>query len=320
MGCLAEQRYPHAVLVRAEAAGRVVGLALFNRRGGRLHLAESGDAERDALFIEHNGPLLAAGYGPELAAALCGAAWRVRGVRRLVLNGVAPALAQAAGGVVWRRQERVAPFVDLNVVRASGGDHLATLSANTRYQVRRSLRHYAAQGTLHLARAADAAQAQTWFKAMVVLHGAAWQARGKPGAFANPFMRRFHAALIAEAWPRGEVDLLRVTAGDVTLGYLYNFCHRGCVLAYQSGFSPDGAGAHGKPGITCHVLAIRRALEAGDATYDFLAGQDRYKTSLANAESSLIWTEQVRRWSLSGLVAEARRTMRRLLPRNMINH
>lgn len=315
VGCLAEERYPDAVLVRAEAAGRVVGLALFNRRGRRLCLAESGDAVRDAPFIEHNGPLLADGWGPDLARAMFAAAWRVPGVGRLLLGGVSPGVVQAANGVVWRQQERVAPLVDLAAVRAAGGDFLATLSANTRYQVRRSLRHYEARGPLQVARAADEAQAQAWFEAMAALHGAAWRARGKPGAFANPFMRHFHAALLARALPRHEVDLLRMTAGDATLGYLYNFHHRQRVLAYQSGFNPDDAGAHGKPGISCHVLAIRRALSEGDAVYDFLAGADRYKTSLANAESTLIWSELARRWSPSGFVAEARRTVQNLLYR-----
>jgi CelD/BcsL family acetyltransferase involved in cellulose biosynthesis len=303
VGCLAAERFPDPVLLRAHDAGRVVGLALWNRYRGALCLHESGIAALDGPFIEHNAPLLAQDAGPEVLPAMLREAWRAGGVRRLVLRGVAPALVALAGGAVLRRQDRVAPFVDLGGVRAAGGDHVATLSANARYQVRRSLRHYQALGDVRVERAADGAQAASWFEPMLALHGATWRARGKPGAFADPFMRRFHQALIAEALPRDAVDLLRARAGDATIGYLYNFRHQGRVFAYQSGFSPEGAGVHGKPGITCHVLAIARALAAGDAAYDFLGGADRYKTSLANAQVTLAWTEHVRRWSLPGIAA-----------------
>ncbi|RKK02413.1 hypothetical protein D6Z83_19935, partial [Pseudoroseomonas wenyumeiae] len=75
------------MLLRAEANGRLLGLALFNRRRRRLHLAESGDAGMDAPFIEHNAPLA----HPQALAPLLRAAWGAS-ARRLVLNGVPPAL------------------------------------------------------------------------------------------------------------------------------------------------------------------------------------------------------------------------------------
>jgi CelD/BcsL family acetyltransferase involved in cellulose biosynthesis len=312
VGCLADERYPDAVLVRAEAAGRVVGLALFNRRGSRLCLAESGDAGHDAPFIEHNGPLLADGSGPAVAAAMFAAAWRVPGVRRLVLNGVAPAVAQAAGGVAWRRQDRMAPFVDLDAVRAAGGDPLAGLSANARYQIRRSLRAHGARGEVCLRRATTLAETGAWLGGLITLHQESWRRRGKPGAFAWPFMRRFHEALLARAWPRHEVDLLQLAVGDAPVGYLYNFRHGGRVYAYQSGLPPQPAAKHEKPGLTAHALAIARAAAEGAQVYDFLGGADRYKLSLATASQPLVWVEMVPRWSAEGIVARVTRMLRRL--------
>ena len=43
VGCLAEERFPHPVVLKGWRDGRLVGLALFNRRDGALHLGESGD-------------------------------------------------------------------------------------------------------------------------------------------------------------------------------------------------------------------------------------------------------------------------------------
>jgi CelD/BcsL family acetyltransferase involved in cellulose biosynthesis len=297
VGCLAAERYPNPVLLRAEQDGRTIGLALFNRRGGRLSLAESGEAALDAPFIEHNAPLAAR---PEVQAALLRAAWRVGGVRRLQLGGVAPALLHAAGGVAWRFQTRPAPWRDLDGI---AGDVLAGCSANTRQQLRRSARDLAATGALRLERAGNAAEAQDWFAQLRTLHDATWQRRGGAGAFATDYLRRFHTTLIATTLPRGELALDRISAGDAVIGYLYNFRHGGRVSAYQSGFI---AHPRGKPGMTCHALAMQRAVDDGDSVYDFLAGEARYKRSLADRETILAWAELVPRWSLHGLVARLR--------------
>jgi len=297
VGCLAEERYPAPVLLRAEEAGRTVGLALFNLRRGRLSLAENGDAGLDAPFIEHNAPLAP----PAVAAALLRAAWDVGGMQRLRLSGVHPHTLAAAGGVALRVQERVAPFVDLAALRGAGTAHLGQCSANTRQQIRRSDRGYAAMGGLRLECAAAAEQALAHFDAMLPLHARTWEARGKPGAFATPFLQRFHRHLIATAAPRGEVQMLRIAAGVTDIGYLYNFRHAGRVYAYQSGLDHAGAGRHGKPGLTSHALAIERAVAAGDAVYDFLGGGDRYKLSLSTGATPLLWAELARPWSLAGL-------------------
>lgn len=306
MGCLAEERFRDPVLLRATGPdGGLAGLALFNRRGGSLWLGASGDPALDAPHVEHNAPLMADGADP---APLVAAAWRLGGVRRLGLPGVSAALAMVAGGLALREQVEPTPWIDLDWVRAAGGNYLATRSANTRQQLRRSLRHY---GGVALEEATEPAQARDWLDALIALHQADWRRRGKPGAFAAPFMRRFHAELIARALPRGEVEVLRGVSGGGTIGYLYNFRLAGRVLAYQSGLDHAGAGAHGKPGLTLHLLAIQRALDQGARSYDFLAGAARYKTSLANAEATLVWTERVRPWSPLGMAVRLRGLLRR---------
>ncbi len=309
VGCLAAERYDHPVLIEAREAGRITGLALFNRRRGRLHLTESGTAQHDAPFIEHNAPLLARDAAPETLATMLAAAWQAAPAG-LVLSGVPPALADTAGGIASRRQQREAPWLDLARLRAAGSDALGGASANTRQQIRRALRRLAARNPLRLAAAAGTEEAIAWLDALIALHTARWQARGKPGAFAGDFQRRFHRALIAAALPRGECELLRVTTGERVLGYLYNFRLRGRVYAYQSGFDYDSFAAE-KPGLACHALAIARALELGDEAYDFLAGAERYKVSLSNASTPMVWATLVPRLSLAGGIALLRNLLRR---------
>ncbi len=303
VGCLASERYSQPVLIRALEGQLVVGLALFNRRGGRLFLTESGDPVLDAPFIEHNAPLCVGG-APALAAMLRRAAAATGG---LMLNGVPSAVLATAPGVAFRLQRRSAPFVDLAALAALavvGGDHLATLSANTRQQIRRSGRHFAAQGAVRLERAENLDDARGMLAEMIILHGASWRARGRPGAFAHPFMLRFHEALLTEALPRGEIDLLRLRAGAVTIGILYNFRLGGRISAYQSGFVPGGG--HARPGLSCHAAAIAHGLARGDRIYDFLGGADRYKLSLARDTAPLFWAQMVPRWSWRGIAARLR--------------
>lgn len=300
IGCLAEERFPDPVLLRAERDGRVVGLALFNRRRGRLHLAESGDPERDRPFIEYNGPLATE---PAAAAALLRAAWRVPGIRRLALGGVSPDLIAMAGGTPVRLQAREVPLVDLELLRAAGGDPLAALGRSTRYQIRRSNRLYAGNEALHLAATLEPATLDAWFEELVALHQASWTRRGQPGAFATAFLRRFHHALMTRALARGELDLLRVSGSEGTVGLLYNFRYRGQVLAYQSGLADPAGHPHARPGLTCHALAIAHALARGDRVYDFLAGAQRYKLSFANRHHTLLWAEMARSWSPVALAA-----------------
>jgi CelD/BcsL family acetyltransferase involved in cellulose biosynthesis len=304
VGCLAEERFLDPVLLQAERDGELVGLALFNRRRGRLCLAEAGDPELDRPFTEHNGPLAT---DAEAAAALLNAAWAVAGARRLLLGGVPAGLVEAAGGAVVRREQRAAPCMDLQALRAAGGDVLAAISANARYQIRRSDRHYAGTGGLELARADTAEQRLAWLGELIDLHQATWRRRGQPGAFATDFLRRFHDSLTERAMARNELDLLRVTGPLGTVGLLYNVHHRRRVYAYQSGLADPAGSAHAKPGLTCHARAIAHALARDDVTYDFLAGDQRYKRSLANGAVDLVWAELARRHSLPALAARLRR-------------
>jgi CelD/BcsL family acetyltransferase involved in cellulose biosynthesis len=69
------------------------------------------------------------------------------------------------------------------------------------------------------------------------------------------------------------------------------------MLAYQSGFAYCGKEGQAKPGLTCHHAAIRVALDQALDVYDFLAGDDRYKRSLADQSQPQFWLELGPLWS-----------------------
>ena len=312
VGCEAATRFPDPILIEAVRDGRTLALALCNRTrgwaGATLWLGESGAAAWDSVFVEHNGPLLAAAAGPDVVAAILDAALRPFG-QRLVLSGVREELAAMARrrpGTLAVQPDRPSPYHNFAIPRAAGQDPMAALSANTRQQLRRSLRRYEAGGALCVTRAADVPEALGFLDRLAQLHQRTWQRRGRQGAFAVAEFHRFHRALVARALPRGEAELLHISAGGETVGYLYNFIRDGWVLAYQSGFAyPDDA-AHRKPGLTCHHLAMAAHFAAGMAGYDFLAGDARYKTSFANASRTLSWLELGPVWRPRAIAAQIR--------------
>lgn len=302
VGCLAGERFTDPVLVEATEDGRTVALALFNRVRPRfgtseLYLGESGTPELDCPYVEQNGVLAEAGRDDELTT-LCLRAVAAR--YDLVLSGlsesVLPAVRHAAGSVLIGRSQ-ASPYVDLAALRATGGDYLSARSANTRQHIRRSDRFYQQAGPIVLEYACSVEEAHAMLDAMAALHQAAWTARGHPGSFAEPFFRRFHQALIVSAMPRGEISLVKVSCSDTTIGILYNFTHRGRSLAYQSGFAYQGQTSPAKPGLSCHARAIQGAMDQGLKVYDFLAGDDRYKRSLADQSHRQIWARAGRFWS-----------------------
>ena len=300
---------PRPALLRVHRGTELVGLGLVVERAGRrlrwwpsqgLHLHATGQAAWDDITIEHNGWLARADLAPQVHQAVAAQVWAlVPGVDHFRL----PALSTAhSSGLAWKdcvleaqsggagqtvcevREDHTeeAYRVDLDAVRASGQAYLDRLGSPTRAAIRRSLRLYESLGPLRLELAATVDEGLHFLSRLKHFHQATWQARGRPGAFANPRFERFHHHLVRSALPAGEVQLLRLRAGTLEVGYLYNFAHAGQVLAYQSGFHFGLTERNHHPGLVTHAMAVQKALDGGSAGYDFLAGQARYKEQLAN--------------------------------------
>jgi len=289
-------------LLCARRGDQIVGLGvLVEHMGSRArvmpsrcwYLHETGESEFDTITIEHNGFLVHRDHAVQAEQAmleyLCkrGPAWD-----QIHLPGFThvPSLQTLCdSGVHLRERRDTLASVDLVAVRAAGGDHLARIGSNSRGQVRRSLKAYAELGPVTVTRAASLEQARDFLARLKVLHQRTWTARGLPGAFANPRMEAFHARLIDTGFERGEIQLLRVHAGEHDIGYLYNFVYRGRAMSYQSGFNYQLVEKRNHPGLAVHALAIQHCLEAGLEVYDFLAGDARYKRQLASDVVPMVW-------------------------------
>jgi CelD/BcsL family acetyltransferase involved in cellulose biosynthesis len=271
-------------------------------RSRALYFNVTGNARLDNLTIEYNG-LVGRDVGIGQLVDLLPGEWD-----ELFLPALRPDAFGGLAELVIRgyrvRIERTVPvhLVDLARVRETG--YLKLLGGQTRSQVRRAQRE---AGAVEVQFAEDVESALAIYGELVALHQAQWTARGEPGAFADPWFDRFHRRLIAQRFAHGEIQLLRLRNADGPIGALYNFVHRGRVLQYQSGMATF-EDKHMKPGFLAHTAAIEHAAAAGHAFYDFLAGDMRYKKSLATSSTSLVWA-RVQRLRLRFLVEDRLREM-----------
>jgi CelD/BcsL family acetyltransferase involved in cellulose biosynthesis len=288
------------MLLRGRAGGETVALALLgaagtSRRHGLirsrgLYLNETGEPQFDAMMIEHNGILTTPEREPAaLDALLAWFAEQRSGADELHLRGWScriPAMALASRGLLLSETAVPSYVVELDRL-AAAGELDPILSANARQQMRRTFRHFAAQGAVHLREAASEAEAQRWFTGLKSLHCASWERRGRMHAFSRPFFERFHRRLIERCFDEDGIQLIEVRAGERVIGYLYNFRRGRRIYAYQSGF--DDADARERPGYLVHALAIRHAFQCGMQIYDFMAGRNRLKDRFATRCVPMIW-------------------------------
>jgi len=165
---------------------------------------------------------------------------------------------------------------------------MSSLSRNSRQKLRRNIRDYEREAPISIQVARDTQTALEFFSQMKVLHICSWTRREKRHAFKSPFFETFHRSLIRAGVANGTVDLVRVSAGDRAIGYLYNFLRNGSVSSYQSGF--DDADRRLRPGYVCHALAIAHYAAVGMLEYDFLAGANALKQSYGSERYDLYWS------------------------------
>ena len=207
----------------------------------------------------------------------------------------------------------LSPFVDLDRVRARGGDYLSLLSANTRSQINRSYRLCEKIAPVQLEVARDTLRAMDIYNELVDLHEDTWTNRGQKGAFSSDYLFQFHKQLIQSRFQYDEIQLLRIKCENNTIGCLYNFVYKNNVYSYQTGINYY-LDKRLRPGLVAHVEAIRHNATAGHKIYDFLGGSSRYKMSLATHHNRLIWI-RLQKPLLKFRIEDALKTFKHLLVR-----
>lgn len=292
---------PHHVLVGRQD-GRIVCLGLLRRgvewrhralRSRTIYLHETGKAEEDILFIEHNNFLCDPDAGALVPQAIAflrldPALGRFDEIQ---LGGIPEATFEElrdSGLKVHLVARKPTALVDLRSLRETGTAYLDRLSSNTRYQIKRAVKMYEKRGPVTVEPARTTEEALEFFDALGVLHEAGWQQRGSSGAWSHPFLVKFHRRLIETAFPHGGIDIVRISCGGTPIGYIHCLVRDGWFGSYLSGFAYEEDNKL-KPGLVSFYKYVEHRLTEGGETIDFLAGDQRYKTSLGEAGPAMCW-------------------------------
>jgi CelD/BcsL family acetyltransferase involved in cellulose biosynthesis len=153
-------------------------------------------------------------------------------------------------------------------------DFQSSLSKKLRFNLGRSRKLLDKLGPVRVerARGKDAAKV---LELLFLLHGRRWIRKGLPGSFASPKVRAFHRQAARELDSKGRLALYYLAVNGRIGAGLYCFEFRDTVFYYQAGFDPGLA--RYSPGAVILSEAIRRAIESGKRTFDFLRGAEAYK-------------------------------------------
>jgi Acetyltransferase (GNAT) domain len=285
----------------------------------KLHLNESGFDSLDPILIEYNGVRCEPSRQTELLRALLNSLLNraklpreLRNWSEFSLGGVSKPLVDLLEKefVDLRfvlRSEANAYSVDLDKFKDSGFDgYLASISSNSRQQVRRSIRAYQALGPLRIDAAQTLDQAHASFDKLIDLHQKYWVAKNLPGAFGHRLVEPFHRDLIQSGFETGNIEMLSISAGDTSLGYFYNFIQNGWVGAYMSGLSYRQE-TELRPGLVGYALMISEHIKNASHCFDFMSGNHRYKLSLGTKHDELRWVDVQRKTLLLNAEAFGRR-------------
>lgn len=292
---------PEALVLRVTEGERLVGLGLLvetdERRHGVLRsrclrLHQTGHRLLDQIWIEYNGFLAESGKEASVARAclehLC---LNLPDWDELILGAIdarqADRYARITGLFKHVRWEAPCFGVNLDDLRRGGKPYLNTLSRNTRYQINRAQRLYSERGEVKLMRPDSTEEALAVFDRIGPLHLERWGNGPDQSGFANPDFVRFHRELIRAQWPSGGVDLVSLMAGDEEIASFYNLLHNRVAYFYLGGMALESDNRL-KPGLLGHSLCIEDYRHHGFHYYDFMGGDERYKSNLGHFHRNLV--------------------------------
>ncbi len=283
------------LLTANDENGQITGIAPLVRqhsasRGQVLRLLGSGEVCSDYMDIMCRNE-----HAEAVTTAM--ARWLVDNAPRwdlLHLDGVstgarnAPMLIAALGedGVSVQRED------DLNCWRIalpqSWDEYLASMSKSHRKQLRRVQRRALDSGRAVLHTATTQQELDRGFEILIDLHQRRRNSLGEPGCFASEPFAAFLPAAAKALLKQNAVELHWVTLEDKPLAAEIHLKDADTAFAYQAGIDPDLMDE--EPGRVIMVATIRRAIEQGYKTFDFLRGDEPYKAHWrAEPQTTVQW-------------------------------
>jgi CelD/BcsL family acetyltransferase involved in cellulose biosynthesis len=240
----------------------------------RLEFLGTGAAGSDYLdVIVRGGEEERALQGLQDAFERNGAAMDLAQTRSGALAGRLARSLQQRGWWVRRTRTNSCPFIPL-----SGHDwtsYLQGLGASHRANLNRRARALAREHDVAFDAAGTEEDRGRFFQALVALHNARRAELGSD-AFDRPGRIAFHDRFSALALQQGWLRLFLLRLDGEPAASLYGLRYRDVFSFYQSGFDPSRARL--SVGLVTMAWSIRQAIDEGASEFDFLHGEETYKS------------------------------------------
>jgi CelD/BcsL family acetyltransferase involved in cellulose biosynthesis len=193
--------------------------------------------------------------------------------------------------------------------------YLAGLGTSLRANYRRRWRQLEREHQAECLAFSSAAELERHFPSLLALHRMRFEQRAADSAFLAPHVPEFHAEAMRILAHQGFARLFLLKAGGENVAALYGFSVGRTFQFYQCGMHPGWV----RYGLGQVLIgnAIGHAIGAGHATFDFLRGDESYKTQWADQARENVTrrffdarpSSVVARWGLQ-VTAAARRAAR----------
>lgn len=154
-------------------------------------------------------------------------------------------------------------------------EYLRSLSAKVRQTWNRKNRRVAQDFAVRL-RKSEPLQATRDLETVFMLHQKSWNAKGMQGKFADNRRKNFYRMLTEKASQSGSLDLWLLELDGVPraarLGFRVGKTRHAMAAAMDPEFARYGVGT------IVEAMVLKECIAQGVETYDFLAGEDAYKT------------------------------------------
>ncbi|MEA2552243.1 MAG: hypothetical protein QOJ65_419 [Fimbriimonadaceae bacterium] len=151
--------------------------------------------------------------------------------------------------------------------------YLATLSKSLRYDVKRLDKDLFKTGRASIDQV-HSDEIDQGMDRLMETHKKRWRKRGLPGAFIGR-ADAFHREWAHVAAKQGYLWLSLLKVDGEAIGAIYAMSLGSACYYYQAGFDPSKGSI--SPGTLLVAWTIRRAIEEGKETFDFLRGDESYK-------------------------------------------
>jgi len=226
----------------------------------------------------------------------------------------------ATSDLGWKTRVQAADVCRLIPLPNTFEGYLATLSSNSRQNLRRKLRKFAEAGLkiVEVDAQDEAARAEA-LNALFTLHQQRWAHNPSGGAFPNEHMRAWQQYLAGSLAAQGKVDMrVALSAEGQIIGVIYNFRRGGMGYFYSIGTSSDPKWANLSLGVCLLASSIQAAIEAGCHTFDLLRGDHEYKAHFGGYTASNLRVTMYRYGWLPKLQAIAASVSNKVKPRGTV--